>query len=112
MHGTDTKACINRRGTPRRAYVSEAAAEHGAHLALLKYNSHIVPYRCTRCSSWHLSPFDRHTPCCHCETCGKEAYESEASAERRAAILERERGVGLRVYDCPRGYGWHLTSQR
>jgi hypothetical protein len=59
----------------------------------------------------------RRTPCHTCPHCTdshgqpKQAYESEDAAERRAEIILEERGVDLRVYECPYGEGWHLTSR-
>jgi len=106
------KSCFSRRGAPRSTYPDRVAAELGAELVLSKYKSHMVPYRCTDCGLWHLCPMSRYTPSEHCDFCSKQAYESEITAERRAELLELERGVWLRVYACPHRNGWHLTSRR
>jgi len=106
------KVCVSRRGTPRSTYPDRIAAEVGADLVLSKYKSHMVTYRCMDCGLWHLCPAGRHTPSEHCNVCSKQAYASEDTAERRAALLEQERGVWLRVYACPYRNGWHLTSRR
>ena len=111
MHNTTSPACVSRRGTPRRAYPDRCSAEEGARHALSAYGNRMVPYRCHRCVFWHLCPADRHTPGQHCSACAKQAYNSEQAAKRRAYILEQERGTSLRVYECPHGHGWHLTSR-
>ena len=109
---TDTHHnCLNRHGKPRHSYANKQSAEEGADYALKKYGKRMVPYRCNRCGSWHLSPIERHTPSHYCYECSKQAYSSESSAERRASILFREERVLLRVYECPYGEGWHLTSR-
>lgn len=104
--------CLNAQGKPRRAYPNQQWAEEGARHALETYGNHMVPYHCDRCGSWHLCPANRHTPGHYCHGCSKQAYASEDAAERRALILEREQGTWLRVYECPYGEGWHLTSKR
>jgi hypothetical protein len=103
--------CLNARGKPRRAYPNKQSAEEGARHALETYRNPMVPYHCDKCGSWHLCPANRHTPGHHCYDCSKQAYASESAAERRSLILERERGILLRVYECPCGEGWHLTSK-
>ena len=104
--------CLTVQGKPRRAYPNQQWAEEGARHALVTYGNRMVPYHCDQCGSWHLCPADRHTPGHHCDVCSKQAYDSEGAAEQRARILEREQGTRLRVYECPRGEGWHLTSKR
>lgn len=42
-----------------------------------------------------------------CETCGKRAYATKATAKRSARVLYPEQR--MRVYPC--GPWWHLTSQ-
>jgi len=103
--------CLSAKGKPRRAYPNQQCAEEGARYALVSYGNRMMPYHCGRCCSWHLCPADRHTPGHHCCDCLKQAYASESAAVRRALILEREQGVLLRVYECPHGEGWHLTSK-
>lgn len=66
-----------------------------------------IPYECRACQKWHLSPKERHTPSVHCDACGKALYQTEQAAEQRAHII----GTSLRVYECPYGEGWHLTSK-
>lgn len=104
--------CRNSRGKPRRAYSNQRLAEEGARHALEAYGNRMVPYHCNQCGSWHLCPVYRHTPGHYCHDCEKQAYVSESAAERRALILEREQETFLRVYECPYGEGWHLTSKR
>jgi hypothetical protein len=97
-------------------YDSEAEALEGARYALDRYGQHNVPYRCNRCSLWHLSPANRQTPSTTCDVCHgqdgrpKATYATQQDAERRAAILLSEQGVELRAYPCDHG-GWHLTKR-
>lgn len=76
----------------------------------------MVPYGCRRCEQWHLEPRERRTPCRPCPCCRssrgtpKQSYETREGAERRAAIRHGEGSQRLKVYRCPRGYGWHLTK--
>ncbi|MFH1466556.1 MAG: hypothetical protein ABIO70_19380 [Pseudomonadota bacterium] len=94
-----------------RAYANLAAAEDAARHALTAHGHPMVPYHCDRCGSWHLCPAERHTPSHTCVSCGKQAYDTEEAAARRAEIQREQRGVSLRVYACPYGDGWHLTSR-
>lgn len=110
MYNAKPTTCVGHSGRPRRAYPDLSSAEEGARHALLSYGNQMVPYRCNQCGSWHLCPIDRYTPGHYCYACSKQAYNSEQAAERRARILEQERGTRLRVYECPYGEGWHLTS--
>ena len=110
MLNTKPSTCVSSRGKPRRAYPDRSYAEQGARHALSAHGNCMVPYSCAHCDSWHLCPTDRHTPSYYSSACSKQAYDSENAAERRARILEQERGTRLRVYECPHGEGWHLTS--
>lgn len=110
MFSTKSSTCVNSRGRPRRAYPDRATAEDGAHYALVAYGHRMVPYRCDMCGLWHLCPADRHTPGHFCWACSKQAYHSSNAAELRANILRKEKGIQLRVYECPYGEGWHLTK--
>lgn len=40
----------------------------------------------------------------------KRRYDTRSEAESTARHVESERGVRLRVYRCPEGRGYHLTS--
>ncbi len=94
-----------------RAFADRTDAGYAADHAERTYGNRMVPYHCDRCGQWHLCPAERHTPSTECHACSKRSYATEDGAERRAAILEKERGVYLRVYSCPYGDGWHLTSR-
>ena len=54
-------------------------------------------------------------PCCRFCTGAdggpKRTYASEADARSTAEFIEVKRRVRLRVYTCPHGQGWHLTSR-
>lgn len=108
---SNNPSCLNAQGKPRRAYLNRQWAEEGARHALETYGNRMVPYHCDQCESWHLCPANRHTPGHYCHYCSKQAYATENAAELRALILEREQGTLLRVYECPYGEGWHLTSK-
>lgn len=112
MTDVKTKVCVGRQGKPLRCYSNLSTAEQGASFVLAKHQNHMVPYHCTDCGEWHLAPAARHTPSHHCYSCGKEAYETEVGAERRANIIGQEQHIWLRVYECPVWDGWHLTSSR
>lgn len=72
----------------------------------------MIPYL-HECGKWHLKPLDRYTPCVMCYDCptAKMAYETKEYAEKRAAITYKEKGIRLRVYQCPFGNGWHTTKK-
>lgn len=42
----------------------------------------------------------------------KRRYHSEALAEQVAKRATRQRGLALRVYQCPLCQGWHITKRR
>jgi len=102
-------------GQPLLMFDSVREATEGAQRALLEFGTEQAPYQCTRCRKWHLAPKNRHTPSHTCRYCvgsdgkPKESYANEEDATRRAQIVERERGISLRVYLCDYG-GWHLTK--
>lgn len=112
MFNAHTANCLGHHGKPRRSFLDKQSAEEGARHALEVFGNRMVPYRCDRCGAWHLCPAERHTPNHYCHACSKQAYDSERAAERRADLLEQEQGILLRVYECPYGEGWHLTSRR
>lgn len=109
--------CMGRvSGKPLTEYGSQYEAQQGADHAEMKYGRRLVPYACSRCGLWHLSPADRQTPSEPCGACfgrdgrNKATYGSRTDAERRAEILRDDQGVQLRAYVCPSGRGWHLTK--
>ncbi len=110
-------ACMSKRsGKPLTEYHSEYEALEAAEYSNINYGNDLVPYKCSKCNQWHLTPKSRRTPSRKCEYCtdsvgrGKELYETEKAAELRAEILREEQGVWLRVYECPCDNGWHLTK--
>jgi hypothetical protein len=40
----------------------------------------------------------------------KDVYRDRADAQSRAWHIGHMRGIRLREYFCPYGYGWHLTK--
>lgn len=111
-YAAPTATCTGRNGKPLRSYPDRSTADDAAKYASSTWGNRMVAYSCGRCARWHLCPADRHTPSHECDSCSKRSYDSEGDAERRAEILRDERCVALRVYACPAGDGWHLTSRR
>lgn len=113
-----SKRCTNpRTNKPRRSYFSESEAAIAADEFRARFGTDQVPYRCRPgCEEWHLGLRANHTPSAPCPDCTssgggpKMSYETEEGAQRRAALIRKTKGVDLRVYDCPYGNGWHLTS--
>jgi predicted Zn-ribbon and HTH transcriptional regulator len=104
-------------GRPLSEYDSKAEAQSAAKYANKNFqNSNVVPYKCSKCGFWHLSPAERQTDSKTCTICRgsdgklKEAYATERDALRRAGLLRKEQGVKLSVYVCEHGNGWHLTK--
>ena len=103
-------------GQPVTEYESEIEALAAASYIVKTYHNQLVPYHCTVCGAWHLSPADRHTAstecpdCTDCEGNPKKLYRTEKDAMRRADILLLEQDVQLRVYPCPHSSGYHLTK--
>jgi hypothetical protein len=112
MHASEYSPCVTRSGKPRRGYYDLASAEDGVDYVMDRYGKDMVPYLCENCDEWHLCPAKRHTPSQHCDPCAKQLYESEQAARRRGRILQSERRISLRLYKCPKGNGWHLTSMQ
>lgn len=50
--------------------------------------------------------------CKHCYYCDKVSYSSELEAKSVASDLARQNKGHSWVYECRKGNGWHLTSQR
>ena len=48
----------------------------------------------------------------HCPYCSKITYESQQAAKVGAAELAAQGKGHTWSYECPRGRGWHLTSQK
>ena len=55
-------------------------------------------------------PFDENCPCCGKDGRKKKLYSTEAEALIVAEQCSKERGYPLRVYPCPYGEGFHITS--
>ena len=102
-------------GKPLKSFRSELEAEQGAKYVWERYRNEVVPYRCTDCGYWHLSPKKNHTPSRKCTCLGasgrpKALYRSREDAINRAEIIRQQTGRSLRVYECPHYSGWHLTK--
>ncbi|WP_348720672.1 hypothetical protein [uncultured Alcanivorax sp.] len=108
--------CMSKLGEPLTEYEYEVQAESAANYINTIYGNDLIPYDCTKCSYWHLTPKSRHTPSRTCDYCTsssgepKSLYETREGAEKRAEILAKQGTPNLRVYECPYENGWHLTS--
>ena len=100
-------------------YDNLESAQEAAAYVLETHGSRVIPYHCSDCGMWHLSPRSRQTKTvsstrdCQCtgsDGCPKDAYASKKDATNRAAIIQSEEGVQLRVYKCECGDYWHLTK--
>jgi len=111
-----SKSCFNKKGEPRAEYYSEYEAQSGADYEKITHGADLVPYKCSECDKWHLSPKNRQTPSITCNYCKdskgnyKELYATEEIARQRAKILEEEQGIKLRIYPCDHNHGYHLTK--
>ena len=107
--------CNSSKGQPLTEYPSRASASEAAKYVAEQHRLDLVPYRCSRCDYWHLSPRERNTPSDDCSFCtsasgeAKALYRSKSDAVSRAQIIGAERGLRLKVYRCPHHKGWHLT---
>ena len=103
-------------GKPLSEYASKSTAQKAADHANIQYGNDLVPYQCSKCRKWHLSPKHRQTPNTKCHKCTgsdgkrKALYDTEVAADNRVAILLKEKGVDLTVYKCPYNRGWHLSK--
>lgn len=103
-------------GQPLTEYYTEEDAQSSAEYSKEHYDNDLTPYKCTKCSFWHLSPQSRQTPSNKCHRCTgrdglfKDAYRSKREARLRADIIYFEHGINLRAYKCKYGSGWHLTK--
>lgn len=112
MYLSNAGACIGANGKPRKCYGDELSADIAAQHVLATHRKTVVSYSCRGCGAWHLTPKERYTPSHFCGQCGKKAYDAEHFAQLRAELREHEGAGPLRVYECPYGDGWHLTSRR
>ena len=108
--------CMSKQGEPLTEYEFAFQAEDAADYINTIYGNDLIPYDCTKCRYWHLTPKSRHTPSRTCDYCTsasgepKTLYETRKGADRRANILAEQGAPILRVYECPHDNGWHLTS--
>lgn len=105
-------------GEPLTEYYFEHDANDAAEYSKEMYGNDLVPYLCTKCEHWHLSPKSRQTPSKKCDECSggdgtpKDSYRTKRDARTRADILYDEQGISLKVYQCKHGNGWHLTKSQ
>jgi hypothetical protein len=74
---------------------------------------------CTKCKKFHLSDEQiisevlHLVKCPHCKSKvgdNKVAYPRSGDAQQAKGDLTSTKGQGSRVYPCPYGYGWHVTT--
>jgi len=74
---------------------------------------------CTKCRKFHLLDEVRISQAQHIEKCphcqskvgdNKVAYPSSDDAQQAKGDLTATKGQGSRVYPCPYGHGWHVTT--
>jgi hypothetical protein len=112
-----SSTCFKKDGGPLSTYFSEYEANDGASHVKSQYGLNLSPYQCSKCGHWHLSPKERQTPSEECIYCTdsdgkhKELYKTQEAALNRAEIIKEERGIILKVYECPNQDGWHLTKK-
>ena len=105
-------------GQPLTEYESLSEATEGADHANRVHGSRwLMPYQCSNCGYYHLSPRERHTPSMLCVCVGatgepKQLFYEQSAALRRAEILRAEKGLRVSVYACEHGLGYHLTRGR
>lgn len=103
-------------GKPRKSYPSNSIATEEASYLEHAYGPQSA-YKCENCGEWHLIASKLHTPSKLCDYCTdsdgsrKQLYASESAANKRAKIINEERGISLKIYECPHQNGWHLTKR-
>lgn len=45
------------------------------------------------------------------EKCGEKVVYSKRQAERMKARVGRQIDKSMRIYECPKCFGWHLTKK-
>jgi len=112
-----SETCFSKKnGEPLSQYYTQLEADEAATFIKENYQSSLIPYECSKCEYWHLTPKSRHTPSIECHSCfdrngqRKQAYLTEKGALQRAQILNLQSTQHLRVYECMFGNGWHLTK--
>ncbi|MDA3884119.1 MAG: hypothetical protein PF638_00830 [Candidatus Delongbacteria bacterium] len=114
--GAKSSSCFSRNGKPLTEYYTEMDALDSAAYIESQLNREMIPYCCEKCGLWHLAPSDRQTPSKKCMYCKdskgshKELYFKRIDAIRRAEIIFKEKGIKLKVYECPEEDGYHLTK--
>lgn len=118
MQSYKSRTCFSTRtGKALTAYTCEQEAQQGAVYVEREFKHPVVGYECNKCGCWHLALKERATSSDTCPYCrdrqgqSKQLYNTEDDARRRGNIIERERGVFIKVYSCPHTNGWHLTHR-
>lgn len=92
---------------PLAEYESEAAAWAAADHVSAKTGKRFVPRSCATCRLFHIQPAPELCPECRSGRGeAKHVYRTSAAAHEAATAC----GGALRVYECPVGYGYHLTK--
>lgn len=109
--------CSTHEGKPLSEYDDLFSAQDSADYEnLRKPGLNFMPYKCSTCGKYHIRPksffitkVETVCPCFDSRGYSKESYPTKDEAQKVANIRAKS-GVYLRVYECPYGNGWHLTS--
>jgi len=114
-----SETCFGKKsGDPLTEYYSEEDSQAASEYSKEVYGNDLVPYKCSNCDCWHLSPKVRQTPSYKCDYCtgsdgvSKDTYTTKRNAITRSNILFDEQGIDLKVYQCKHSNGWHLTKRQ
>ena len=110
----ESETCFNKKtGTPLKQYNSYDDAENSASRIT---DIQLYPYKCERCSFYHLAPLESKINVskngCSCKDRNnkqKYLYLTEEDAEKQRLKSQIENHVLLKVYKCKEGKGFHLT---
>lgn len=112
-----SRSCRSKKtGKPLSEYLSEYEAQEGADYVKYAYKTDVIPYQCTQCKRWHLSPVKdiQNTICDYCvDQYGslKDLYPTKQDAQKKIELLYQEQNIRLSFYKCPYYDGWHLTKR-
>lgn len=104
--------CMSKDGNPLSVYDSYQEALSSANYI----GKNLIPYQCEYCNYYHLKPeefyCEKLTRRCNCvdhNGCKKDTYKTESDAMKIVKIWAKK-GKFLRIYKCPQGEGYHLSS--
>lgn len=108
-----SETCMNKDGKPLSVYSSYNEAQACADYV----GRDFIPYQCFKCGMYHLKPKKfycekilRRCTCVDHNGNPKDTYKTLEDAQRMVRIRSSA-GITLKVYECPQGEGYHLTSR-